>query len=244
MDTSVRDGVSGEEDHRPRSRSWLGGCVVTGDSDDDSIRWRPGERLEHLFEERCDWLRHQGQAGHLAVDAAGGSLSYTELDARANQLARFLIRRGVRPGDRIGLLSDVAVDGYVGMLAVLKAHAAFVPMDASFPADRVAYIASDARVRLILTRAHLAAKLGPLASQVQLVCVDEAGELIDAESHDRFAPDEVRPPRDELAYIIYTSGSTGRPKGVAVGHPSICNFVRVAAEVYGITRDDRVYQGM
>ncbi len=162
MDTSVCDGVSGEEDHRPGSRSWLGGCVVTGDSDDDSIRWRPGERLEHLFEERCDWLRRHGQAGHLAVDAAGGSLSYAELDARANQLARFLIRRGVRPGDRIGLLSDVAVDGYVGMLAVLKAHAAFVPLDVSFPADRVGYIAADAGVRLILTRSHIAARLGPV----------------------------------------------------------------------------------
>ncbi len=244
MDTSVRDGVSGEEDHRPGSRSWLGGCVVTGDSDDDSIRWRPGERLEHLFEERCDWLRRQGQAGHLAVDAAGGSLSYTELDARANQLARFLIRRGVRPGDRIGLLSDVAVDGYVGMLAVLKAHAAFVPLDVSFPADRVAYIAADAGVRLILTRSPVVARLGPLAGQVELARVDQAEHLIDAERDDAFTPGEVPPPPDGLAYIIYTSGSTGKPKGVAVGHASICNFVRVAAETYGITGDDRVYQGM
>ena len=185
---SVWDGASGEEDHRPGSRSWLDGRVLTCDGYDDSIRWRPGERLEHLFEQRCDWLRRQGQAGHLAVDAAGGSLSYPELDARANQLARFLIRQGVQPGDRVGLLSDVAVDGYVGMLAVLKAHAAFVPLDASFPADRVAYIASDARVRLILTRSHLAARLGPPAGQVQLVCVDEAEDLIDAERRDPFAP--------------------------------------------------------
>ena len=222
----------------------LGGRVLTCDGYDDSIRWRPGERLEHLFEERCDWLRRQDQAGHLAVDAAGGSLSYTELDARANQLARFLIRMGVQPGDRIGLLSDVAVDGYVGMLAALKAHAAFVPLDASFPADRVAYIASDARIRLILTRSHIVAALGPLASQVELACVDEAEDLIGAERHDPLTPGEVPQPPDELAYIIYTSGSTGRPKGVAVGHASICNFVRVAADAYGITRDDRVYQGM
>jgi len=244
MNTSVRDGVSGEEDHRPGSRSWLGGRVLTCDSYDDSIRWRPGERLEHLFEQRCEWLSRQGRAGHLVVDAAGGSLSYPELDARANQLARFLIRQGVRPGDRIGLLSDRAVDGYVGMLAVLKAHAAFVPLDASFPADRVAYIASDARVQLILTRSHLAARLGPLADQVGLLCVDQAERAIYAERHEPLAPDEVAQPSDGLAYIIYTSGSTGRPKGVAVGHASICNFVRVAAEAYGITHDDRVYQGM
>jgi hypothetical protein len=74
MDTSARDGVSGEEDRRPGSRSWLGGRVLTCDGYDDSIRWRPGERLEHLFEQRCDWLRRRGQAGHLVVDAAGGSL--------------------------------------------------------------------------------------------------------------------------------------------------------------------------
>src|SRR5271170_6708126 len=180
MNTSVRGGVSGEDDHRPGSRSWLDGRVLTCNGYDDSIRWRPGERLEHLFEQRCDWLRRQGQAGHLVMDAAGGSLSYTELDARANQLARFLIRQGVQPGDRIGLLSDVAVDGYVGMLAALKAHTAFVPLDASFPADRVAYIASDARIRLILTRSHIAARLGPATGQVELVCVDQPEDPIDA----------------------------------------------------------------
>src|SRR3984957_1035725 len=244
MRTGVRDDVGGEEGHRPGSRSWLDGRVLTCAGYDDSIRWRPGERLEHLFEQRCDLLRGQGQAGHLVVDATDGSLSYTELDARANQLARFLIRQGVEPGDRIGLLSDVAVDGYVGMLAALKAHAAFVPLDASFPADRVAYIASDARVRLILTRSPIAARLGPLASEGELGWGGQAKDVIDAERPGQFPPDEVPAPPDELAYIIYTSGSTGRPKGVAVGHGSICNFVRVAAEAYGITRDDRVYQGM
>ena len=210
---------------------------------DDSIRWRPGERLEQLFERRCDWLREHGWARHLAVDALDGSLSYTELDARANQLARFLIRRGVRPGDRLGLLSDVAVDGYVGMLAALKAHAAFVPLDAGFPADRVSYIVADAGVRVVLTRAHLAGRVaGP--GGAALLDVDEAADLIAGQSPGRLAPAEAGEPVDELCYIIYTSGSTGRPKGVAVGHASICNFVRVAAEVYGITHDDRVYQGM
>ena len=79
-----------------------------------------------------------------------------ELDARANRLARFLVRRGVRPGDRIGLLFDGAVDGYVGMLAVLKVHAAYVPLDAGFPADRLTFIAADAGVRLVLTHSRLA----------------------------------------------------------------------------------------
>src|ERR1700727_2619778 len=126
MVTGVRDGVSDEEEGRhedegrPGSRRRLDGRLLTCDGYDDSIRWRPVERREGLVEGRCGLLRGQGQAGHVAVDAAGGSLTYPELDARANQLARFLIRQGVRPGDRIGLLSDVAVDGYVSMLAVPK----------------------------------------------------------------------------------------------------------------------------
>src|SRR5437762_7823356 len=121
---------------RPGSRSFLDGRVLASAGYDDSIRWRQGDRLEWLFERRCDWLRRQGRGRHLAVDAMDGTLSYLGLDARANQLARFLVREGVRPGDRIGLLSDRAVDGYLGMLAVLKARAAYVPLDPSYPPDR------------------------------------------------------------------------------------------------------------
>src|SRR4249919_3639722 len=85
---------------RPGSRSCLGGRVLTSAGYDDSIRWREGDRLEWLFERRCDWLRRQGRGGHLAVDAMDGTLSYLGLDACANQLARFLVRQGVLPGDR------------------------------------------------------------------------------------------------------------------------------------------------
>ncbi len=241
---SVQDVVADAGEHRPRSRSWLDGQVLTCAGYDDAIRWRPGERLEQLFERRCDWFLRHGQGRHLAVDADGESLSYAQLDACANQLARFLIRNGVRPGDRIGLLSDHAVDSYISMLAVLKAHAAYVPMDTGFPPDRLSYIASDAGVRMVLTRSHLIARIQPLASQADLLCLDQARHLIAAESPERIGM-RPRPDRpDDLCYIIYTSGSTGRPKGVATGHASICNFVRVAAEVYGINSDDRVYQGM
>jgi non-ribosomal peptide synthetase-like protein len=242
---SIQADVGADQgERRPGSLGWLDGRVLTCAGYDDSIRWRPGERLEQLFERRCDWLRQHGQAGHLAVDAAGERLSYADLDARANQLARFLIRHGVRPGDRIGLLSDHPVDGYVGMLAVLKARAAYVPLDTGFPADRLSYIVSDARVRMVLTRSYLAGHVRPLAGQVALVHLDRAQNLIRAERRDRLGTGQQPQAPDALCYVIYTSGSTGRPKGVAVGHASICNFVRVAAEVYGIASDDRVYQGM
>jgi non-ribosomal peptide synthetase-like protein len=229
---------------RPGSRSCLGGWVLTSAGYDDSIRWRPGDRLERLFERRCDWMRQGGRGRHLAVDAVDGTLSYAGLDARANQLARFLVAQGVRPGDRVGLLSDQAVDGYLGMLAVLKARAAYVPLDTGFPPDRLSYIVSDAGVRTVLSRSYLAERAGPLAGTARLLYLDEVIEQIARQSWDRLGPGEVGEPADDLCYIVYTSGSTGRPKGVAVEHASICNFVRVAAEVYGIGYADRVYQGM
>ena len=158
---------------RPGSRSFLDGRVLASADYDDSIRWREGDRLEWLFERRCDWLRRQGRGRHLAVDAMDGTLSYLGLDARANQMARFLVREGVRPGDRIGLLSDRAVDGYLGMLAVLKARAAYVPLDPSYPPDRLSYITSDAGVRMVLSRSHLAERAEPLAGTASLLYLDQ-----------------------------------------------------------------------
>ncbi|MEJ3750638.1 Pls/PosA family non-ribosomal peptide synthetase [Actinomycetes bacterium KLBMP 9797] len=194
-------------------------------------RWQPGERLHQLFEERCDRTPDQ-----VAVDAGDTTVTYRQLDARANQLARHLLAGGVRPGDRVALLFDDARYAYVGMLAVLKAGAAYVPLDAGYPADRLAYIVDDSGAATLLTQAHLA---GRLPDVPRVVLVDETA-AIGAQSVERLGTAPV----DDLCYVIYTSGSTGRPKGVAVEHASICNFVRVAAEVYGLTPHDRVYQGM
>ena len=239
----VRRPVSGRD--RPGSRSCLGGRVLTSAGYDDSIRWRPGDRLERLFERRCDWMRQGGRGRHLAVDAVDGTLSYAELDARANQLARFLIHQGVRPGDRVGLLFDQAVDGYLGMLAVLKAHAGVRAARYRFPAGPPGLHRRRRR------RADGAVALAPGGARRApgghgQAAVPGRGDRADRRGRagDRLGAGEVGEPADDLCYIIYTSGTTGRPKGVAVGHASICNFVRVAAEVYGIGHDDRVYQGM
>jgi len=228
-----------EQRAAPRTRTE---ATILTSADKEGIRWRPGERLEDLFEERCDGLRHAGRDGDLIVDGPGGRLSYCELDARADQLARFLVgRHGVRPGERIGLLFDEAVDGYVGMLAVLKAHAVYVPLDPGFPPDRISYIVSDSEARTVLSHSRLA---GLVRDGLRAVFLDEAAAQIAAESGGPLGPGEVGEPADDLCYVIYTSGTTGRPKGVAVSHSSICNFVRVAAATYGITAADRVYQGL
>lgn len=218
------------------------GPVLTAEGMDHAVRWRVGERLHHLFEARCDSLRVQGRRGQLAVDAGDTALSYDELDGRANQLARHLLVCGARPGDRIALLFDQPWQAYIGMLAVLKIHAAYVPLDPGFPADRLKYIVEDADAALVLSLTHLKDLLPEVAAPV--VCLDHVRTHIAAEDSSRLAALPEGGVEDELAYIIYTSGSTGRPKGVGIDHASICNFVRVAAEVYGYTLKDRVYQGM
>ncbi len=204
-------------------------------------RWTAGERLHHLFEQRCDELHALG--GNVdAVATQHATYSFRDLDERANQVARHLVASGVRPGDRIGLVFDKGFETYVALLAVLKAHAAYVPLDPGFPNDRIGFILEDAEARFILSVSTHAEKLAEFPAKK--VLLDAAKDTIDAQPAGRLSADEVGASNDQLAYIIYTSGTTGKPKGVAIDHPSICNFVRVAAEEYGMTRDDRCYQGM
>lgn len=207
---------------------------------DHRSRWRPGDRLDRLLERRT--RGDPARARATAVDAGGRTLTYARLEARANQLARHLLARGVSGGFRVGLVLDDPVDTYVCMLAVLKVNAAYVPMDPGFPPDRLAYIVDDARVSVVLSMSHLRPVLRDVHALV--VCLDAMAPRIVAEADHPVSDGERADPVDELAYVIYTSGSTGRPKGVAVDHPSICNFVQVAAECYGIRPKDRVYQGM
>jgi prolipoprotein diacylglyceryl transferase len=203
-------------------------------------------RLNELFEGLCN---KDDQARRVAVDVDGEQLSFGELDARANQLARYLHTHNAVAGDRIGLLFDEPVDSYVAMLAVLKINAAYVPLDVGFPADRISYIVEDAELGMLLTSSSACgqvAGLDVLCKERDVVAIrtDEKQQEIGAHRPHRLSNAELADPIDELAYIIYTSGSTGRPKGVAIEHPSICNFVRVAAGVYGLRARDRVYQGM
>jgi non-ribosomal peptide synthetase-like protein len=216
-------------------------------AEDSAHGWRNrrGERLDLLFEERCDYMLRYGGPDRLAVDTGEVQLTYDALDRRANQLARYLRLRGARPGDRVALLFDQAVHSYIGMLAVLKINAAYVPLDVGFPSDRMAYIISDAGVNLVLSLSDVTEKVPDVAALgADVVFVDLVEGLVGEQDARRLLDVERGSTVADLAYIIYTSGSTGRPKGVAIDHPSICNFVRVAAEVYGIRPRDRVYQGL
>jgi amino acid adenylation domain-containing protein len=207
---------------------------------DNTIRWSAGERLDHLFEQRCDQFTGSGKDQAVVTDDL--ALSFRELDNLANQVARYLLDQGIGSGDRVGLLFDRTIDSYVALLAVLKVNAAYVPLDAGFPTERVRFILSDAGVKSVVSLSAFRGKLDEFA--VRQILLDTAEREISAKPKTRLSDAEKAPPVDQLAYLIYTSGTTGNPKGVVIEHPSICNFVRVAAELYGFRPGDRVYQGM
>ncbi len=201
------------------------------------LRWRYGERLDDVIEDAC---RRFGD--RLAVDIDGAGVSFRELDAHANQMARVFIANGVKPSDRVAVLLDRGTEAYAALFALMKARATFVPLDANHPPERIGYVLRDASVSLIVTHLRMADRF--LGSAIPRLILDKARREI-AEANDAPLGDHERAPTAEaLCYVLYTSGTTGHPKGVAVAHPSICNFVRVAAERYGFRPGDRVYQGM
>ena len=208
---------------------------------DNTIRWKEGERLHHLFEQRCDQL-HAANGPTDAVITDEAVFSFRDIDNRANQVARFLIEQGIKSGDRVGLIFDKSAHTYVALLAVLKINAVYVPLDAGFPNERIGFILKDAEVKAIVSMSVFRQKLTGFA--VTQIFLDAAEREIGEKSTARLADHENSPPKDQLAYIVYTSGTTGNPKGVVIEHASICNFVKVAAELYGFHPGDRVYQGM
>lgn len=166
---------------------------------------------------------------------------YGDLENDANRLANHLVRQHhVKPGDRIGILLPPSYNSYVCILAILKANATFVPMDRSFPADRIQFICDDAEVGILLTDSSLRHLTRHLA-KVHTLEVDSQQEAVGNESTQR--PTSVSD-TSRLCYIIYTSGTTGKPKGVAIDHGNYCNYLTHTPPIYDIRSEDRVYQGL
>ncbi|WP_328646657.1 amino acid adenylation domain-containing protein [Amycolatopsis sp. NBC_00348] len=196
---------------------------------------KPIRRMHHVFERTADVVPDA-----IAVEAGGESLSYAELDRRANRLAHHLRASGVRRGSRVAILVERSAHTYVCLLGIGKAGGVFVPIDPASPADRIAYITEDSRADLLLTTATLAGRTGDAACPVLDLADVPAGGRDDRPD---LREDDLLDP-DPSAYIIYTSGSSGRPKGVEVAQRSIRNFLDVVPELYDVRPDDRVYQGM
>ncbi|MBK9942043.1 MAG: amino acid adenylation domain-containing protein [Kouleothrix sp.] len=153
-----------------------------------------------------------------AVVLDGRALSYGELERRANRLAHYLLGQGVRPGDRVALCLERSPEQVIGMLAILKAGAAYLPLNAGTARERLAFMLADAGAALLLTQAALAPELAGLGPRV--LAIDALGTAM-AAADDSAPAVAVQP--DWLAYVIYTSGSTGTPKGVMVEHGSLAH---------------------
>ncbi|MEU7540087.1 amino acid adenylation domain-containing protein, partial [Streptomyces narbonensis] len=163
----------------------------------------------------------------VAVVSGGAEVSYADLDARANRLARHLVSQGVGPESFVGVCLERGIDTVVALLAVLKSGGAYLPIDPAYPADRIAYMLADAKPTVVLTSTSTASVIPQ--SDTTTVLVMDGLDLAGLEA----APlgVEIRP--EHPAYVIYTSGSTGRPKGVVVEHRSVAGLMGWAAAEFG-----------
>ncbi|MFN8433384.1 MAG: amino acid adenylation domain-containing protein [Anaerolineales bacterium] len=166
----------------------------------------------------------------VALQFENQSLTYKELDKRADELAKILIAQGVKPGILVGIYVKRSLDMVVAMLSALKAGGTYLPLDPSFPTERLAFMLADSEASFILTQTSLQETMPEHKAQV--ICLD-ALEKVSAKKGKK---KEAKP--SDLAYVIYTSGSTGKPKGVQIHHQAVVNFLCSMRESLKINSED------
>ena len=172
-----------------------------------------------------------------AVEFKTDSLTYHELNQRANQLARFLLSKGVRPEMPIGLCLDRSLDMIVGVLGILKAGAAYVPLDPAYSEGRLAFMLKDSKASMLITTTQHVSKFASFEGYK--ICLDREGAIISKQCTENL---DLEISSHQLAYIIYTSGSTGEPKGVMVEQAGWDNYMLSAKEAYGLQPGERLLQ--
>ncbi|MBK6597016.1 MAG: amino acid adenylation domain-containing protein [Proteobacteria bacterium] len=214
--------------------------VLSSEEQEQALRYARGAitpaadelTLHELFEQRATQA-----GGSVALLQGERTVSYAELDRRATELAGRLIALGVGLEDRVALTGQRSIELVVAMLATLKAGAAYVPLDPQYPAERLAWMLSDAAPKVLLKSADQATPWAETRPQMTVL------ELSAADAVDESAKSTVTLPTvraDALAYMIYTSGSSGTPKGVLVEHRNAVNLVRAMQPVLQLTSADRM----
>ena len=188
--------------------------------------------VPHLFETQAA----QTPDAIALVDAHGQSLTYTQLNAKANQLAQHLATRGAKPGTLVAIASERSLDMVVALIATLKAGAAYLPLDPEYPHDRLDFMLRDSNASLLITQSSLQDKLPKTG--INTVLLDQHLHLI--EQHDALNKPHIHIDPLSLAYVIYTSGSTGKPKGVMIHHDALNNFLIAMRQLLGLNTKDAV----
>jgi amino acid adenylation domain-containing protein len=171
--------------------------------------------LHQLFEEQVNKTPNK-----IAVVFEEQQLTYAQLNSRANQLARYLKRLGVEKETLVGLYTERSLDTIVGLLGILKAGAAYLPLDTTLPKEGLAFRLQDAQVSVLLTQRSLLSKIS--TNTIQVISLDADWEIIEQESQED--PQNITRP-EHLIYAIYTSGTTGKPKAVAIEHRQLINYL-------------------
>jgi len=174
----------------------------------------------------------------MALTFGEQSLSYGELNRRANRLAHKLRELGVGPDVLVGIAVERSLEMVIGLLGILKAGGAYVPLDPEYPQDRLAYMMEDSGIGLLLTQGHLASSL-PVPESVTCLALEAGEEWLSGYGEDNLEH-QVQP--EDLAYVIYTSGSTGKPKGAGNAHRALVNRLCWMQKAYGLVGEDRVLQ--
>lgn len=169
----------------------------------------------------------------VAAAFEGKELTYETLNQQANRLAHYLRRFGAGPEVLVGLCVERSLEMLVGILGILKAGAAYVPMDPSYPPERLAFMLADAQVKLLVTQEHLVTHFSRLNTTV--ICLDRDREAIEREPADNPAASALP---ENPAYVIYTSGSTGTPKGVVVTHRNVLRLFGETRHWFGFSPQD------
>jgi len=196
----------------------------------------PQEKLVHeLFEEQV-----YRTPGAVAVICEGHSLTYAELNAKANQLAHYLRERQIGPDQLVGICVERSLSMVVGLLGILKAGAAYVPLDPSYPPERLRYMLSDAAPKVILTQKHLRAQLPYTGAEA--IALDDDWRRIAVQPSTELKDSVLNLCARHLAYVIYTSGSTGQPKGAMNEHRGVVNRLQWMQDQYRLGPADRVLQ--
>jgi len=192
-----------------------------------------GQSIEQLIEEQAA-VRPEA----VAVVCEGEKLTYRQLNGRANQLARYLRRRGVGAEVLVGVCLERSLEQMITLVSILKAGGAYVPLDPEAPQERIQYVMRDTQMALVLTQQQLQWRVSGTGADV--VSLDRNWGLIGQQSEENLGAEQRA--EEHLGHVIYTSGSTGRPKGVMVERGALAAHTRAMINVYGLGPQDRVMQ--